>query len=161
MTTINGLLFSALGFSIGKSVSMSFFIIIELIGFVVSFSTLQALNLAMKAIDNYIKKFVNSDNLERQKNIAEALIIGHLEPKRFQYLLPQKSLPIIFGIAWLVITGYACFGLDKTIDKTFPSSVTPSPTSSIQSTPTPSGSPPQVKATNQKPAAQKTPLKTP
>lgn len=116
MTTVNGLLFGALGVSIGKSLSFWFFLAIVVIGLFASFSSFFALWCAHKAIEIYLEKFVRSNEIKRQKNIAEGRIIGHRGDTWFLILQPEMFLPIAFILGWSTI-GWLLLSqkLDKTI----------------------------------------------
>jgi hypothetical protein len=145
MTTVNGLLFSTLGFSIGKSLNFWFFLTIVVIGLFASFSSFFALRCANKAIKIYLEKFVCSNEIKRQKNIAEGRIIGHRGDAWFHILQPETLLPIAFILGWLTISGLL---LSQKLDKTI---------IDYPFTPTLSKSPPPAKVPNPTPAAQKTP----
>jgi hypothetical protein len=156
MTTIHGFLFSALGFSFNKYLSIYFFAIIGVIGITISFSTWIVLRHSIKAIDKYVKKF------EDQEGIATSRIIGHVASKRTKFLLPPNFLPIVFGFGWLfVLISVFSDNLDPTIGRPLPSaskSLPQLPSKKVQGAPILKASPPQVPKV---PTSQKTPLQKP
>jgi hypothetical protein len=136
MTTIHGFLFSALGFSFGKSLSIVFFVIIGGMGVLISFSTLLVLRSAIRATNTYIAKWqdvkdssnprnqiVTYKSAEPDSKICEKIklhlcganpspnpngtIIGHVEDKGLKGCLKNFVSPPMF-LPIIFGSGWSC-----------------------------------------------------
>ncbi|AFY46734.1 hypothetical protein Nos7524_0831 [Nostoc sp. PCC 7524] len=98
LMTIQGLLFTGLGFAWDKKDAMGLVTIFCLVGILVAISTWSALKLSDSALENLVKWWENN----KSEQYTGSPIIG-LYNRKLTVLRPWVALPWIFIGAWLVI----------------------------------------------------------
>ena len=100
LSTLQGLLFAALGFAWDKHDAQVLVFIISIIGIVISISSITVLRAASGAISDLADWWENN----KPEDYQGPGVIGRRTTKSWQRLLyPWNLLPVLFTFAWLLV----------------------------------------------------------